>query len=179
GIDDVRIAGAATQVAAHPLTNLRVRQILDAGWAPDIGRGAARPARFHLFDHGDGPHDLAGCTETALEAIVLDERRLHRVEIAVPFQPFDRGDAFAVLHRRQGHAGENAAPGDVDGAGSALAAIACLLRTGQAELLTQRIEQCRARFDGHCPNPVVDRHADGHTPVVRHRVLTRLTYDRR
>src|SRR5438105_13503444 len=95
GIDDIGIAGAATQVAAHPLTNLRSRQVRDAEWALDIGRGGARPTRFRLFDHGDGRHDLAGGTETALEAIVLDERRLHRVEIAGPLQPFNGWDAFA------------------------------------------------------------------------------------
>src|SRR3989449_8276974 len=69
---------------------------------------------------------------------------------------------------------------DMDGACAAFAAIACLLRTRQAELITQRIEQCRARFHRHGPNPAVDRHADGHTPVVvRYRILVRVACDRR
>jgi hypothetical protein len=59
-----------------------------------------------------------------LEPVVLDERRLDRMEPAVPLQPFDRGDPLALLHRREGHAGENAAALDVDGAGAAFAVIA-------------------------------------------------------
>ena len=103
---------------------------------------------------------------------MLDERRLHCVEIAVPLQPFYRGDASAVLHRGQGHAGKNAAALDMDGTCSAFAAIAPLLRPGQVEFITQGIKQCRARLDRHAPNPAVDRHADGHARVVvRHRVL--------
>src|SRR5207245_8287823 len=87
-IDDIRIASTATQVARHPLTNLRSRQIRDGKWAPDIGRGGARPARFRFFDHGDGRHDLARGTETALEAVVFDEGSLDRVKSAVPLPPF-------------------------------------------------------------------------------------------
>src|SRR2546422_4829745 len=47
---------------------------------------------------------------------------------------------------------------DMDGACAAFAAIACLLRTRQAELITQRIEQCRARFHRHGPNPRSEEH---------------------
>src|SRR5207253_10211746 len=99
------------------------------------------------FDHGDGRHDLAGGTETALEAVVFDERCLNRVKSAVPLQPFNRGDVLAVLHRGQSPAGENAAAVDMDGACAAFAAMTRPLRTRQAELITQRIEQCRARSE--------------------------------
>src|SRR5947209_19634172 len=104
------------------------RTIRDVKWAADIGRGGARPARFRLFDHGDGRHDLARGTETALEAVVFDERCLNRVKSAVALQPFNRGDALAVLHRGQRHTGENAATVDMNGACAAFPAIARLLR---------------------------------------------------
>src|SRR2546422_6606328 len=63
---------------------------------------------------------------------------------------------------------------DMDGACAAFAAIACLLRTRQAELITQRIEQCRARFHRHGPNPAVDRHADGRSEEHTSELQSRL-----
>src|SRR5438876_4886058 len=90
-INDIGIAGAATEIAAHPLTNLCGRQIRHSEWPRDVSRGSARPARFRLFDHGDGRHNLPACTETALEAVTLDERLLDWVKLPVALQSFDRG----------------------------------------------------------------------------------------
>jgi len=43
-----------------------------------------RPGGFRLLDDGDGRHDLPGRAEPALEAVVLDEHGLDRVQFAVP-----------------------------------------------------------------------------------------------
>jgi len=45
--------------------------------------------------------DLAGGAVAALIAVVLDERRLQRMELAGPAQPLDRGDAAAFVHHGQ------------------------------------------------------------------------------
>jgi hypothetical protein len=131
-------------------------------WPPDVGGGRARPARFRLVDHGDARHDLTGCTKAALESVVLDERRLDRVELAVPLQPFDGGDPLALLHRRERHAGEDAASLDMHGTGPALAAIAPLFCAGQRQFFTQRVEQRHARLDQHPADLTVDRQAHRH-----------------
>src|SRR5215831_9844431 len=123
GIHDVGVASATTEVAAHPLTNLGLRQAGQVEWLRNVRRGSTRPARSNLFDHGDGRHDLPRCTETALEAVMLDERLLHWVKLPVTLQSFDRGDLLTSMHGRQGHAGQNAAAVDVDSARPAFAAI--------------------------------------------------------
>ena len=82
-----------------------------------------------------------------LEAVVLDERLLERVELAVALQALDGGDPFALLHGRKGHAGHDAVAVDMHGAGAALPAVAPSLRARQTELPAQRVEQRRARLD--------------------------------
>src|ERR671916_1623166 len=55
--DDVRVGGAAADVAGHELPHVR-----------------------HVLLHcGDGGHDLAGGAEAALQRVLVDERLLHGV----------------------------------------------------------------------------------------------------
>ena len=61
---DVRVRGAAADVAAHELGDVLV------------GGGVA------LLEQLDGGHDLPGRAVAALERVVLDERLLHRVQLA-------------------------------------------------------------------------------------------------
>jgi hypothetical protein len=68
-----------------------------------------------------------------LESVVLDERELERVEHAILLQSFDRCDLLTFLHRRQGHAGQDAAAIDMHRACATLAAIARLFCTGQRQ----------------------------------------------
>jgi hypothetical protein len=50
-----------------------------------------------LAQQRDRGHDLARRAVAALERVVLHERRLHRMQIAVVGgQPFDRGDLTAL-----------------------------------------------------------------------------------
>ena len=63
--DDVGIGAAATDISAHPLADF------------GIGSGMA------FLDQCGGRHDLAGRAVAALEAVVMQERRLHRMQFAV------------------------------------------------------------------------------------------------
>jgi hypothetical protein len=60
---------------------------------------------------------------------MLDEHLLDRVEGAVVFQPFNRGDSMPVMHRRERHARENSPTVDMDRARSTFAAITGFLGT--------------------------------------------------
>src|SRR2546421_724852 len=112
GRDDVRVGRAAADVAGHELPH-----ILDT-----------------LLDRRDRRHDLAGCAETALERVLVDERLLHRVQSILCGQSVHRGDRLP--HRGgQGQAGQHRPAADVHGAGSALTAVAAFLRAGDAEAL--------------------------------------------
>jgi hypothetical protein len=87
-----------------------------------------------------------------LESVVYDERGLSRVELCVSFKPFNGGNALGVLHGSQGHGIQHAAAVDVDRTGPALAAIASFFRPGQSHAVTQRVEQCRSRFEAQLPS---------------------------
>ena len=72
--DDVRVGAAAADVAAHQLADIVV--------GPGVSLG----------EQADGRADLAGGAIAALEGIVLDERRLHGVQLAPCGQPLDGRD---------------------------------------------------------------------------------------
>jgi hypothetical protein len=99
---------------------------------------------------GQQPHrgtNLSRRAVTALKAIILNKRRLHRMELIVLRQSLDRRDLFAFTSRGQRQAGENAPSVDENRAGSALALVAAFLRTGESEPFAQRVEQHHPRID--------------------------------
>lgn len=65
---------------------------------------------------------------------MLDEILLDRVELPLVLQALGGGDPFALLHGRKDHAGHNPAAVDKHRAGTALAAVAPLLRARQTHL---------------------------------------------
>ena len=77
-LDDVVVAGAAAEVALEALAHL--------------GLGRVRV----LVEQRDRRHDHARRAEAALQAVVLLERLLHRVQLAVGGQALDGGDLGAV-----------------------------------------------------------------------------------
>jgi hypothetical protein len=91
-----------------------------------------------------------------LEAVMRDERRLDRVELADLLEAFDGRDRLAILHRGQRHAGQDAAPVDVNGTRAAFATIATFLGAGQRKLVSQSLEQRDARLDHHRAGLAVD-----------------------
>src|SRR5690606_15348349 len=105
-------------------------------------------ARVPFANARDGGHDLAGGAVAALERIVLDERGLHRMErAALAGETFDRRDLPPLGHDGEHEAGQRTLAVDVHGARAAFAAVATLLRAGEAEPLAQRVEQRGARIE--------------------------------
>jgi len=72
-------------------------------------------------------HNLAGRAVPALESIVFDEGRLHRMQFFPGRKPFDRRDLVAVMHHGQSQAGVDATPVYMDRASAALAVVSALL----------------------------------------------------
>src|SRR5689334_6101321 len=82
-INNVRVARAAAEIAAHPLTNLGVRQIGQIERLRNVRRSSTWPACFRFFDHGHSRHDLPSRAETALECVIINECLLDWMKPAV------------------------------------------------------------------------------------------------
>src|SRR6185312_345240 len=94
--------------------------------------------------------ELAGRAVAALEGVVLDERGLERMQVAVaagPAQSLDRGDLRAVVRDREEEAAVRPPTVEQDRARAALPVVAALLRPHQVELLAQHVEQRGAGID--------------------------------
>src|SRR5947209_18452995 len=121
GGDDVDVAAAAAEIAAHPLADLVV------GF------------RVSLAQQRRGGADLPRRAVAALEAVVADEGGLQRVQAVVGGEPLDGDDLLsAAVHDGEREAGVVAPAVDEDGAGAARALVATFLRTGEVEVLAQR-----------------------------------------
>ena len=103
--------------------------------------------RVAFLDAGDGGTNLAGRAIAALESIVLEKRRLHRMQLVAVREPFDGRDLIAFVRDREAETGVHPAAVDQHSAGAALAVIATFLRAGQMQMFAQRIEQGRPRID--------------------------------
>ncbi len=139
GRDDVRIGGAPTDVAAHPLADLLIGQRDPR--RGHVSGGVAGPARLHLGEHADGRTDLARSAVAALEAVTLDEGALHGVQAIGNAQAFDRHDLVVLMHHGERQTGVDAPAVDQHRAGAALPVITPLLGPAQAQVLAQRVEQ--------------------------------------
>src|ERR1700722_18472680 len=83
GRDDLRVSRASAEITTHVFLNIGV---------------GFRVTFFYARYRG---HDLPGRAITALKAVLINERLLHRVKLAVDSgQSFDGFDVFAV--RRHG-----------------------------------------------------------------------------
>ena len=142
---DPGIGAAAAEIAAHAFAHaLRVI------------------ARLAFVDQADRAHDLAGRAEAALQSVMRDERRLHRMQLVAPCDALDGEDVGAVVAYRQRQAGIGPPPIDQHRAGAALAAVASLLGAGQVQTLAQEIEQRDAGIiEIDVPPHPVDGEADG------------------
>ena len=94
-------------------------------------------AGLRFLDQADRAHDLARRAEPALEAVMRDERSLHRVQLVAAGDALDGEHIGAVMADRQGQARIDPPSVDQDRACAALAAVASFLGTGQIEPLAQ------------------------------------------
>jgi len=119
-LDDVVIAGAAADVAFEP--------VADRGFVE---------MRAFAIDEVDRGHDHAGGAKPALEAMIVLERLLHRVQPAADGEALDRRHLRALAARGQNGAGLDGPAVDMDDAGAALRRIAADMSAGQAQVLAQ------------------------------------------
>ncbi|CUX62371.1 hypothetical protein AGR7C_pAt0214 [Agrobacterium deltaense Zutra 3/1] len=103
----------------------------------------ARDVRPDLLEHRHGGTDLPWRTVATLEAVILDERSLHRVQIAGLSETLDRRHFVAVVHHGQRKARVDAASTDHHRARPTLTVIAPLLGAGQVKMLAQSAEKGR------------------------------------
>src|SRR5258708_2831320 len=88
--NDVRIRGAAAEVAAHALPDLIVveRHMVRV----QIGSDCTRPALLGLAQHAYRRADLSRSTVTTLEGVVRNERALERVQVLAICQALNRDE---------------------------------------------------------------------------------------
>ena len=144
GVEDLLVPGAAAEVPRERLADLVVVRIWNA--AEQVGRR----------------HDEARRAEPALHRAGVRERLLHGMELAVRGEPFDRDDLVAVGLRGEHEARAHELAVEEDGARSALALLARVLRAGKLEPVAERREEALARPDVGLTGLAVDRQLDPH-----------------
>src|SRR2546429_7668209 len=143
-LHDVHVAGAAAEIAGDGLTDL------------ELARVRIRGQKCRRGDHHPGG------AEAALEAVLLVESLLYGVELAILLEAFDRRDAHPIrLHREHG-ARLHRPFVQQHGAGAAVRGVAADMRAGHAEVLTEEVDEERARLDLDVVGLTVDGHVDLH-----------------
>src|SRR5438876_11362203 len=89
--------------------------------------------KMRLVKGGRG-HDHPGGTETALEALGVEKRLLHRVQLAVPGEPFNRRHLFAIGAEGRIEAAVHRGAVDQHTAGAAVTGVTPLLDSEPAEV---------------------------------------------
>src|SRR6266566_2103188 len=130
-LDDVLVAGAAAEIAFELFAD-----------------GVLGEVMALAVDQIDGGHDHAGRTEAALQAMVLAEGLLHRMQRrAVGGQSLDGPDFMPVGHHHQRGAGLHRLTVEMHDAGAALRGIAADMGAGQPQVLAQELHQEGAGVD--------------------------------
>src|ERR1051326_1080100 len=123
------IAGTAAKIAHHPVLDLLL-----------VGLG-------HLIEQRLGRDDLARRADAALEAAVLDEALLDRMELAVFREPLDGRDLAAVGENRGRDTRADHLAVHQHRAGAADADAAAFFRAGEPEIVAQKIDHHAIRVD--------------------------------
>ena len=105
-------------------------------------------------------HDHARRAEAALEAVLVPERLLERVERGAIGHAFDGLDLVAIRLDREDGARLGALAVEVDRAGAAVARVAADVRAGQAERVAQEVDEQETGFDVRLLGRPVDGDAD-------------------
>src|SRR5258706_15524060 len=142
GLDDVHVARAAAQVPADGLADLLLARVLVA-----------------LEERARG-HQHARRAESALQAVLLGEALLHRMQLAALLQALDRGDLGAVGLHREHRAGFDRLAVEVHRAGAAMDRIAAHVRARHPEHFGDKVHEQKARLDFRLAHRAVDGYAD-------------------
>ena len=125
------------------------------------------PLPLHHVDRG---HDHAGRAEAALQAMMLAEGFLHRMQLAVLGETLDRHHIGTVAGNGERRAGLHGLAVDMDHAGAALAGVAADMCAGQTKLVPQELDQQRAAFDFAAHRLPVHFHRNSrHRPLLPYR----------
>src|SRR5512143_1448762 len=153
-LDDVHVARAAAQVAGDGVADLVFRRLLAA------------------FQQGVAGEHHAGRAEAALQAVLLHEPLLDRIERRVLFQALDGHHLAAVgLHRQHGTALHRLAV-EQYGAGAAVAGVAADVGARHAQRFANEVHQQQAGLDLRRARRAVHGHRDlvhghDHCPPAR------------
>jgi hypothetical protein len=128
--DDVLVACAAAQIAFEAVT--------------DFGFGGIGVTIQNLF----GNHHHSRCAEAALGSVLVPKGFLDAVKFVSDGEALNGGDACAVALNGEDGAGFDGFTVEFDGAGSAERSFAADVRAGQAEHLTEIVNEEEARLDG-------------------------------
>src|SRR2546421_11168056 len=150
GSADVGISGAAAEVAAHPLADLRV-----AGGVS-------------FFKQSNRRHDLTGRAIAALEGIMGKEGALHRMQLRALGQSLDGRHLMAFAGDRKRQACQNTSPVNPERACAAGPLVATLLGAGKIQVFAQGVEQARARIEQEGRHLTIDMERDLHRLRTQH-----------
>src|SRR5207248_5342259 len=125
-LQDVLVARAAAKVGREDLPEVRVA---------DVRLG---------LEHAGGQHQEARRAEAALQAVVLPERLLQRMERLALREAFDGADLRALRLHGEHEAGTDRLAVHQHGAGAAHAVLAAEMRAGQPAVFAQRIGEIAA-----------------------------------
>src|SRR2546421_123199 len=129
-LDDVVVAGAAADVAFELVPDGRLVKLAAVA--------------VHNIDRR---HDHARGTVTALQAMIVAERRLHRVQFVAFCDAFDGSDVRVRGLAGQYGAGFYRPAVDMDDAGAALAGVAADMGAGQVQMVAQEMDEKGPVFD--------------------------------
>ena len=129
GLHDVLVAGAAAQVARER--------------PPDLVLGRVGV----LVEEGLGGQHHPGRAEAALEAVLLLEPLLQRVQLAGAGEALDRGHLVAVGLHREHRAALHRLPVDQHRAGAAVGGVAAGVGAGQPQPLAEQVGEQQPRLD--------------------------------
>src|SRR5208282_400519 len=115
--------------------------------------------------HPGDQHKKAGRTETALQAVMLHEGALQRIELVAVRQAFDRADLLAVRLDCEHQARTQRLAVDEHRAGAADAVLAADMRARLTAIFADRVSQSAARLDLNGMSLLIDRQSD-FTPVT-------------
>src|SRR5215469_7989470 len=123
-VDDVLIASAPAEIALEPGTDAFLR------------RPRLAPEQFQRA------HDHSRCAEPALQGVILAKRGLHRMlGITWLAQALDRIDRRSVRLNGQDRARLHSGAVEVHSARAALGRVATDMRTGDAEVIAQKVHK--------------------------------------
>ncbi|MCU1336714.1 MAG: hypothetical protein JWO19_2295 [Bryobacterales bacterium] len=145
GFADPDVSAAAAQIATHALLDLLLSKFDRAGG--HFPCDGARHTAIEFVHHSHRRTDLTRCAVAALKSILRNERFLKWAKRSIPGKTLYRGNFAAFVLNREREAGEDAFTVYKNGAGTASALIAALLRAREMKPLAQSIQEANARFD--------------------------------